>query len=86
MTGTTLTITDVDGTTGTVQCNPTDCTLRLGNTVLDVPNGGFPAGSGGSAAGFQGNLTVSPATGLLAADDGAAVATPFTLTRVAGPA
>ena len=86
-TATTLTINDSDGTTDTITC-AADCVLTVGNTVLTIPNGGFPTGTTpvGGTPGFQGNLTVTDTTGLVAADDGTEVVTPFTITRVAGPA
>ena len=81
----TLSIRDADGTTGTITCG-TGCTLNATNTVLSIPNATFPAGGGGTTVLFQGDLTVAATTGLVAADDGVAVAAPFTLTRLAGPA
>ena len=58
-----------------------DCTLNAAGTVLTIPNGGLPsATTAGSAAGFQGTLVVNPATGLVAADNGHAVTTPFNIT------
>lgn len=81
---TSLAIRDADGSTGTVRC-AADCVLTVGNTVLTIPNGGFPTGGDGTNPGFQGDVTVTDTTNLIAADDGAEVATPFTITATGGP-
>lgn len=77
-TSTTLTFTDTDGTTGTITC-AADCVLTSGDTVLTIPNGGLPTGTGGTA-GFQGPLSVSATTNLRSADNGTAVSVPFPIT------